>query len=100
VACQEKERQTQATEGEAMNDDFLVGALSMLHYIYHTSADKFADDIFRDSFADYKLEKIKMWTQSPARAISMLDNTNLKKLIQIASDRHHVAASDLASFLR
>jgi len=83
-----------------MNDDFLVGALSMLHYIYHTSGVEFANDIFRESFDSYKMEKIQMWARSPARAIGMLDGNNLKKLIQIASDRHHAAASDQASRLR
>jgi hypothetical protein len=83
-----------------VNDDFLVGALTILHYIYNTSGIGFANDIFPDAVGSYAIEKAEAWARSPASAIGFLDSANLKKLIQIASDRHHAAASDQASRMR
>jgi hypothetical protein len=83
-----------------MNDDFLVGALTILHYIYNTSGIGFANDIFPDAVDCYKMEKASVWADSPAHAIGFLDSANLKKLVQIASDRHHAAASDRVSRMR
>lgn len=59
----------------------------MLNYIYNTSGIKFAEDVFPGRHESYMAEKAKLWGQSPARAMGLLDGTNMLKIFDIAIER-------------
>jgi hypothetical protein len=70
----------------------MLGALSILHYLHNTSAVQFAEDIFPDGVRTYKNEKAIAFAEAPTRAIGNLDSRNLQKLLLLAMERHGAAA--------
>lgn len=68
--------------------EFQQGCLAMLNYIYNTSGEKFAEDIFPGRAEPYMAEKAQSWGNSPARAIGFLDQDNKLKLFVIIKERY------------
>lgn len=82
------------------NDAMIVGALCMVHYLYHTSGVAFAEEVFGlPHTREYLTEKAALFYRSPTRAIGFLDGHHLKKLLTIALQRHQQAASEQAEAL-
>ena len=70
----------------------MLGALSILHYLHNASGIQFAEDIFPDGVRSYKQEKALAFGEAPTRAIGNLDSKNLQKLLLLAMERHGAAA--------
>lgn len=68
-------------------DDFDVGAWAMVDYIYNTSGDKFAADVFPGSHPSYQNEKAMAWGDSPVRAMGFLDHIHRERLFAAVRQR-------------
>lgn len=79
-----------------LNFDQFVGAHALATYVYNTSGVRFVDDLFPDADPSYRVEKATLWSESPARAIGALDSNNMRRLFQIAVERHGDNAASYA----
>ncbi len=70
-----------------------IGGWCMIAYIYNTSGDQFARDVHgEDAHPSYLNEYAELFAQSPAGAIGKLDDAHFCKLMDIAEQRHAIAA--------
>ena len=74
-------RQREESSVASDHDDFATGAWAMVQFLYDTSGYQFAELIWPGRHPNYIAEKATAWTESPARAISMLDVENRTKLL-------------------
>ena len=68
--------------------DPTIVANAVCTYIYNTSGETFARDLFSGSHPDYLAEYAEIWGGSPVSAIGKLDARNFARWVTIVLERY------------
>jgi hypothetical protein len=70
-----------------------IGAWAMIHWIYNTSGERFAETAYgKDQFRGYLMEKAAIWAKSPVRALGFLGPEQRARVLEAAMASYEMQA--------
>lgn len=71
-----------------MTTEELIGVWCLAAYLHNTSGYQFVEDAFGSVHPSYAKEKAEVFTDTPSRALGMLDDDHFRKVAAIALEQH------------